>query len=62
MLFTFYKLVYSVELRIQGWSTEHLLFLNHLMWKHPILYKNLYGLDACTENVEYSTHMVEDIS
>ena len=62
ILSTIYKLVYSMELRIQGWSTEHQQFLNRLMWKHHILYESLYGLSACTENVEYSTHMVEDIS
>ena len=62
LLSAIYKLVYSKELRIQGWSTEHQQFLSRLIWKHDILYESLYGLGACSENVEYSTHMVEDIS
>ena len=32
-----------------------------ILWKHAILYEELYGLAACTENVEYSLHMPEDV-
>ena len=32
-----------------------------LLWKHHIEYEHLYGLSACTENVEYSLHIPEDI-
>ena len=35
--------------------------LKGLLWKHHIDYEYLYGLRACTENVEYSLHIPEDI-
>lgn len=28
-------------------------------WKHAIQYESIYGISACTENVEYSLHMLK---
>ncbi len=62
LLTELYNLLYFMELRVQGWTTEHQEFLRKLLWRHHIDYENLYGLSACTENVEYSLHLVEDVS
>ena len=35
--------------------------MRKLLWKHAILLEYLYGTKACTENVECSVHMVDDI-
>ena len=56
-----HSLIFSKRLRVQGWSPEHTHMLKALLWRHNILYEELYGLSACTENVEYSCHMIEDI-
>lgn len=56
------NMVYSNSLRIQGWERTHVELLNNLLWKHAIAYENLYGLECCSENLEYSLHMPEDIS
>lgn len=56
-----YRLLYSMELRILGWSPDHQRFLKELLMCHHVEYEALYGLSACTENVEYSRHMVEDV-
>ena len=56
-----YTLVFSKRLRIQGWLNYHTDMLRNLLWRHAIIYEELYGLSACTENVEYSLHMTEDI-
>ena len=36
--------------------------LKQLLWCHAVLYEELYGLSACSENLEYSLHMPEDIA
>ena len=36
--------------------------LKSLLWKHAILFEETYGLQACTDYLEYSLHIVEDIS
>ena len=54
-------LVYSRRLQIQGWHPEHHVYFKKLLWKHAILFEELYGLSACTENLEYSLHMTEDV-
>ena len=56
-----YQLIFCESMRILGWITDHCTYLEHLLWKHAIMYKELYGLAACTENVEYSFHMPEDV-
>ena len=61
LLSQIYRLVFSKELRIQGWDQEHEVMLKSLLWKHHIDYEHLYGLKACTENIEYSLHIPEDI-
>ena len=57
-----HNLVSSHYLRSSGWQPEHVTYLKDLLWLHAIKYEELYGLSACTENVEYSLHMPEDIS
>ena len=61
LLVKIYTLVYSKYLRYSGWQVEHISYLSDLLWKHGILYERLYGLTACTENVEYTMHLPEDI-
>ena len=56
-----YTLVFSRRLRIQGWTEEHSKCFKKLVWAHAIRYEELYGLSACSENVEYCLHMPEDI-
>lgn len=52
---------FSERMRIQGWTQEHREYLWLLRWRHAIMHEELYGLSACTENVEYSLHMPDDI-
>jgi len=47
-------------MHIQGCTQEHCEYLP-LLWQHAVMYEGLYGLSACTENVEYSLHMPDDI-
>ena len=61
LLSQIYQLVFSKELRIQGWDQQHQEMLKRLLWKLHIEYEHLYGLSACTENVEYSLHIPKDI-
>ena len=56
-----YHLIFSERMRIQGWTREDREYLRLLLWRHAIMYEELYGLSACTENVEYSLHMPDDI-
>jgi len=61
LLMEVYHLIFSELLRIQGWTLEHCEYLCNLLWWYAVMYKELYGLSACTENVEYSLHMPDDI-
>ena len=56
-----HNLVFSKRLRIEGWNKDHFTYFQQLLWSHAILYEELYGINACTENVEYSLHMPEDV-
>ena len=56
-----YHLIFSERMCIQGWTQEHCQYLRLLLWRHAIMYEELYGLSACIENVEYSLHMPDDI-
>ena len=46
---------------IQGWTREDREYLRLFLWRHGIIYEKLYDLSACTENVEYSLHLPDDI-
>ena len=35
--------------------------LENLAWTHAIAAEEFYGLHICTENLEYSTHLCEDV-
>ena len=61
LLHEIYLLIFCEPMRIFGWSTDHCTYYEHLLWKHAIMYEELYGLAACIENVEYSLHMPEDV-
>lgn len=61
LLTEIHKLVFSKSLRVQGWCEEHRTYFKQLLWSHAILYEELYGIGACSENVEYSLHMPEDV-
>ena len=56
-----HNLVFSKRLRIEGWNEDHSKYFKQLLCSHAILYEELYGINACTENVEYSLHMPEDV-
>ena len=56
LLHEIYLLIFCEPMCIFGWSTDHCTYFEHLLWKHAIMYNELYGLAACTENVEYSSH------
>ena len=56
-----YHLIFFKRMRIQGWTLEHREYLRLLWWRHAIMYEELHGLSACTENVEYSLHLPDDI-
>ena len=56
------NLVFSYDLRINGWNQKHIELLKKLLWKHAIMYENVYGKEACSENLENSLHMVDDIT
>ena len=61
LLSEMYYMVFCEEKRIEGWSPENVRHFKKLIWKHAIQFEEFYGLSACTENLEYSTHMPEDI-
>ena len=61
LLVRIYSIVYSHYLRYSEWQTGHITYLSKLLWKHAITYEELYGLSACTENLEYALHLPEDI-
>eukprot|EP00731_Ephydatia_muelleri_P006898 Em0003g1146a len=61
LLSEMHHLVFSERMRIEGWQPEHLDYFKKLLWKHAIMFEELYGLSSCTENLEYSLHMPEDI-
>ena len=56
-----YSLVYSKQLRIEWWHQEHHEYFRKVLWKHAILFEEIYGLASCTENLEYSLHTTEDV-
>ena len=61
LLTKIHHLIFSKQLRINGWTKNHIELLERLLWKHAIQYESIYGISACTENVEYSLHMAEDV-
>ena len=61
LLSEMHHLVFSERMRIEGWQPEHLDYFKKLLWKHAIMFEELYGLSSCTENLEYSLQMPEDI-
>ena len=56
------NLIFCHTLRINGWRKHHILTLESLLWKHAILFESIYGLQACTPNLEYSIHMADDVA
>ena len=55
------QMLYCKQLRCSGWTEENIKRLDDLLWSHAIRCEQFYGLDYCTENLEYSTHMADDI-
>jgi len=49
-----------MQMHFQGWTWEHCEYLR-VLWRHAVMYEELYGYSACTENVKYSLHMPDDI-
>ncbi len=55
------QMLYSRKLQAVGWETVHIRRLENLVWAHAIKAEECYGLAICTENLEYSVHITEDI-
>lgn len=55
------NMIYSFSLRVVGWRQGNVQVLHKLLWKHAILYENLYSFEHCTENLECSLHIPDDI-
>ena len=54
-------MLYSKYLTSSGWTEEHILLLEKLLWTHAIKAEEFYGFSVCTENLEYSVHFPADI-
>ena len=54
-------MLYNKHLRNFGWMEGHLKRLRKLIWSHAIKAEEFYGTSICTENIEYSVHMADDI-
>lgn len=54
-------MLYCKQLQFSGWTEENIKRLDDLLWSHAIRCEQFYGLGYCTENLEYSTHMADDI-
>ncbi len=55
------QMLYSKQLQAEGWQNNHIARLEKLLWTHAIRAEEFYGLQMCTENLEYSVHAAEDI-
>lgn len=55
------KMLYSARLRNFGWNQSNISRLKALAWSHAIAAEECYGADFCTENLEYSTHLADEI-
>jgi hypothetical protein len=54
-------MLYSKQLQVDGWTDEHIERLEKLLWVHAIRAEEFYGLAFCTENLEYSIHVGNEI-
>ena len=61
LLCQIHKAVFNKQRRIEGWTIGDVTHLKKLLWSHAIHFEHLYGTSACTENVEYSLHIPDDI-
>ena len=55
------KMLYSTKLRNFGWNQANIARLKGLTWSHAIAAEEYYGFDFCSENLEYSTHIANEI-
>ena len=55
------QMIFSKNLRINGWGKEEIVLLERLLWVHAITFERLYGIEHCTENLKYSLHIPNDI-
>ena len=55
------KMLYSAKLRNFGWNQSNISRLKALAWSHAIAAEEYHGADFCTENLEYSTHLADEI-
>ena len=55
------KMLYSPRLRNFGWKQSNISRLKALSWSHAIAAEEYYGADFCSENLEYSTHLADEI-
>ena len=55
------QMLYSQHLQATGWQDCNITRLEKLLWTHAIRAEEFYGLQICTENLEYSVHAAQDI-
>ncbi len=55
------QMLHSIQLQAAGWQNHHIAWLEKLLWSRAIRAEEFYGLQMCTENLEYSVHVAEDI-
>lgn len=56
------QMLFSKRLRNFGWNLGNISRLRNLTWSHAIAAEEYYGKDFCAENLEYSTHIADEIS
>ena len=54
-------LLYNKSVQLSGWSNVDVEALETLTWAHAVAAEEYYGLHICTENLEYSTHLCDDV-
>ena len=50
-----------MKLRVNGWCEDEVELLKKLLWLHAIKFEECYGIEYCSENLEYSLHLPSDI-
>lgn len=55
------KMLYSPRLRNFGWNERNIARLKALAWSHAVAAEEYYGAAFCSENLEYSTHLADEI-
>ena len=57
LLYRICQFLFSMPLRVEGWKEEDVSILVGFLWLHAIKYEECYGIEHCSENLEYSLHL-----